>query len=38
MLQKTERSALMERALQAKKMQKIEATTEMVAACEELAA
>jgi UDP-N-acetylglucosamine--N-acetylmuramyl-(pentapeptide) pyrophosphoryl-undecaprenol N-acetylglucosamine transferase len=38
MLQKTERSALMERALQAKKMQKTEATTEVVAACEELAA
>lgn len=37
MLQKTERSALMERGLQAKKMQKINATAEVVAACEELA-
>ena len=37
MLQKTERSALMERALQAKTMQKIYATAEVVAACEELA-
>ena len=37
MLQKTERPVLMERALQAKKMQKINATAEVVAACEELA-
>ena len=37
MLQKTERPALMERALQAKTMQKINATAEVVAACEELA-
>jgi UDP-N-acetylglucosamine--N-acetylmuramyl-(pentapeptide) pyrophosphoryl-undecaprenol N-acetylglucosamine transferase len=37
MLQKTERPALMERGLQAKKMQKINATAEVVAACEELA-
>ncbi len=37
MLQKTERTALMERGLQAKKMQKINATAEVVAACEELA-
>ncbi|MDW5445012.1 undecaprenyldiphospho-muramoylpentapeptide beta-N-acetylglucosaminyltransferase [Polaromonas sp. SM01] len=37
MLQKTERPALMQRALEAKKMQKINATTEVVAACEELA-
>ncbi|OOG44816.1 undecaprenyldiphospho-muramoylpentapeptide beta-N-acetylglucosaminyltransferase [Polaromonas sp. A23] len=37
MLQKTERPALMERALQAKKMQKTHATTDVVAACEELA-
>jgi len=36
MLQKTERPALMERGLQAKKMQKIHATTDVVAACEEL--
>jgi UDP-N-acetylglucosamine--N-acetylmuramyl-(pentapeptide) pyrophosphoryl-undecaprenol N-acetylglucosamine transferase len=36
MLQKTERSALLERALQAKSMQKINATAEVVAACEEL--
>lgn len=38
MLQKTERFTLLERALQAKKMQKTEATARMVAACEELAA
>ena len=38
MLQKTERSALINSALQAKTMQKIEATARMVAACEELAA
>ena len=38
MLQKTERSALVNRALQAKTMQKTEATAHMVAACEELAA
>ncbi|MES2363011.1 MAG: undecaprenyldiphospho-muramoylpentapeptide beta-N-acetylglucosaminyltransferase [Pseudomonadota bacterium] len=37
MLQKTERAALMDRALQAKKMQKTEATARVVAACEELA-
>ncbi|MGC1175267.1 undecaprenyldiphospho-muramoylpentapeptide beta-N-acetylglucosaminyltransferase [Polaromonas sp.] len=37
MLQKTERPALMERALQAKKMQKPHATADVVAACEELA-
>ncbi len=37
MLQKTERSTLVERGLQAKKMQKINATAEVVAACEELA-
>ena len=37
MLQKTERSALLERALQAKTMQKINATVEVMAACEELA-
>ncbi|MDP3751215.1 MAG: undecaprenyldiphospho-muramoylpentapeptide beta-N-acetylglucosaminyltransferase [Polaromonas sp.] len=37
MLQKTERSALLERALQAKTMQKLDATAEVVAACEELA-
>ena len=37
MLQKTERPALLERALQAKTMQKINATAEVVAACEELA-
>ena len=37
MLQKTERTALLDRALQAKKMQKKEATNRVVAACEELA-
>ena len=37
MLQKTERPALMKHALQAKKMQKIHATDEVVIACEELA-
>jgi UDP-N-acetylglucosamine--N-acetylmuramyl-(pentapeptide) pyrophosphoryl-undecaprenol N-acetylglucosamine transferase len=37
MLQKTERPALMERALKAKTMQKTEATARVVAACEELA-
>jgi UDP-N-acetylglucosamine--N-acetylmuramyl-(pentapeptide) pyrophosphoryl-undecaprenol N-acetylglucosamine transferase len=37
MLQKTERAALMQRAVQAKKMQKTSATAEVVAACEELA-
>lgn len=37
MLQKTERSVLINRALQAKMMQKIEATARVVAACEELA-
>jgi UDP-N-acetylglucosamine--N-acetylmuramyl-(pentapeptide) pyrophosphoryl-undecaprenol N-acetylglucosamine transferase len=38
LLQKTERSTLMERALKAKMMQKTEATAEVVKACEELAA
>jgi UDP-N-acetylglucosamine--N-acetylmuramyl-(pentapeptide) pyrophosphoryl-undecaprenol N-acetylglucosamine transferase len=38
MLQKTERSTLLLRALQAKKLEKIEATTKVVAACEELLA
>ena len=38
MLQKTERTALIEKALQAKNMQKTEATARVVAACEELAA
>jgi len=37
MLQKTERSALVLWGLQAKKMQKIEATARLVAACEEMA-
>jgi UDP-N-acetylglucosamine--N-acetylmuramyl-(pentapeptide) pyrophosphoryl-undecaprenol N-acetylglucosamine transferase len=37
MLQKTERLALVQSALQAKTMQKIEATAHLVAACEELA-
>ena len=37
MLQKTERLALVQRALQAKKMQKNDATARVVAACEELA-
>lgn len=37
MLQKTERTALMQRALRAKTMQKTEATARIVAACEELA-
>ena len=37
MLQKTERSTLVLCGLQAKKMQKIEATARMVAACEEIA-
>lgn len=37
MLQKTERLALVQRALQAKKMQKTDATARVVAACEELA-
>ncbi len=37
MLQKTERTALVRCGLQAKNMQKIEATAEIVAACEELA-
>lgn len=36
MLQKTERAALLERALLAKTMQKTNATAEVVAACEEL--
>ena len=36
MLQKTERLALINIGLQAKKMQKIEATAHIVAACEEL--
>jgi UDP-N-acetylglucosamine--N-acetylmuramyl-(pentapeptide) pyrophosphoryl-undecaprenol N-acetylglucosamine transferase len=38
MLQKTERSALLERALQAKTLQKTGATAAVVAACEELCA
>ena len=38
MLQKTERTSLMQHALNAKNMQKTEATTRVVAACEELAA
>ena len=38
MLQKTERAALIDKALQAKNMQKTEATARVVAACEELAA
>ncbi|MBH2008964.1 MAG: undecaprenyldiphospho-muramoylpentapeptide beta-N-acetylglucosaminyltransferase [Xanthomonadaceae bacterium] len=37
MLQKTERLALVQSALQAKTMQKIDATSHLVAACEELA-
>ncbi|WP_029526095.1 undecaprenyldiphospho-muramoylpentapeptide beta-N-acetylglucosaminyltransferase [Polaromonas glacialis] len=37
MLQKTERLALVQSALQAKNMQKIDATTHLVTACEELA-
>ena len=37
MLQKTERSALLQCALEAKKMQKLHATDAVVAACEELA-
>ena len=37
LLQKTERSALVNYGLEAKKMQKIDATAQMVAACEELA-
>jgi UDP-N-acetylglucosamine--N-acetylmuramyl-(pentapeptide) pyrophosphoryl-undecaprenol N-acetylglucosamine transferase len=36
MLQKTERSALLARGLEAKKMQKLQATEAVVAACEEL--
>lgn len=38
MLQNTERSVLLEKALKAKTMQKIHATRDVVAACEELAA
>lgn len=38
MLQKTERTTLMERALEAKSMQKTQATREVVTACEELTA
>ncbi|MFO1179952.1 undecaprenyldiphospho-muramoylpentapeptide beta-N-acetylglucosaminyltransferase [Ottowia sp.] len=38
LLQKMERSALLQRALKAKSMQKLTATREIVAACEELAA
>ena len=38
MLQNTERSTLIERARDAKKMQKIQATHEVVSACEELSA
>ena len=37
MLQKIERDTLVSRAIQAQKMQKIEATARVVAACEELA-
>ncbi|MES2943397.1 MAG: glycosyltransferase, partial [Pseudomonadota bacterium] len=37
LLQKTERTTLMNRAQEAKKMQKTEATARVVAACEELA-
>ena len=37
MLQKTERTALVQAALQAKNMQKIDATAHLVTACEELA-
>jgi len=37
MLQKTERFALVQSALKAKTMQKINATAHLVAACEELA-
>ncbi|MCZ2104257.1 MAG: undecaprenyldiphospho-muramoylpentapeptide beta-N-acetylglucosaminyltransferase [Comamonadaceae bacterium] len=37
MIQKWERSALVQQALAAKKMQKLQATREIVAACEELA-
>jgi UDP-N-acetylglucosamine--N-acetylmuramyl-(pentapeptide) pyrophosphoryl-undecaprenol N-acetylglucosamine transferase len=36
LLQKTERSKLLEWALEAKKLQKIEAAAKIVAACEEL--
>lgn len=36
MLQKTERSAIVARALEAKKLQKLDAATQIVAACEEL--
>ena len=38
LLQKMERPALLRRALKAKSMQKLTATREIVAACEELAA
>jgi len=38
MLQKTERTALISRGLEAKKMQKLDATAAVVAACEELCA
>ena len=38
MLQKTERSTLLERGLQAKKLEKIEAANKIAAACEELIA
>jgi len=38
MLQKTERATLIERGLEAKRMQKTEATAAVVAACEELGA
>jgi UDP-N-acetylglucosamine--N-acetylmuramyl-(pentapeptide) pyrophosphoryl-undecaprenol N-acetylglucosamine transferase len=37
LLQKTERPALIARGLEAKKMQKLNATEAVVAACEELA-
>ena len=38
MLRNTERSALLQRGLEAKKLQKTSATDDLVAACEELAA
>jgi UDP-N-acetylglucosamine--N-acetylmuramyl-(pentapeptide) pyrophosphoryl-undecaprenol N-acetylglucosamine transferase len=38
MLRNMERNALMNKALEAKKMQKLDATNAVVAACEELAA
>jgi UDP-N-acetylglucosamine--N-acetylmuramyl-(pentapeptide) pyrophosphoryl-undecaprenol N-acetylglucosamine transferase len=38
MLQKTERSTLLSRGLEAKKLQKLQAADAVVAACEELCA